>query len=163
RQINFVGRSWRSGEGTARFSCARRRWRRRRIREKEAEAEQAMRRCAQLQEQVAHVKVESIAWQAKALEAQHNTNILRAELERATATTPERTGESAGDGGGLAMVEDAQGSHGSCRVCLWRNTTVAVLPCDHLRLCADCAAAGVAPACPSCGQLSSSIFHVVFC
>ncbi|CAL9167757.1 unnamed protein product [Musa hybrid cultivar] len=143
----------------------------RRIREKEAEAEQALRRCAQLREQLAHVKVESIAWQAKALEAQHNANILRAQLERETATPPERTGESAGDGGGLAMVEDAQssnvpsctGSHGSCRVCLWRSTTVAVLPCGHLCLCADCAAAGVAPACPSCGQLSSGIFHVVFC
>ncbi|THU47931.1 hypothetical protein C4D60_Mb09t20870 [Musa balbisiana] len=143
----------------------------RRIQEKEAEAEQALRRCAQLQEQLAHVKVESIAWQAKALEAQNNANVLRAQLERETATPPERTGESTGDGGGLAVVEDAQssnvpsctGSHGSCRVCLWRSTTVAVLPCGHLCLCADCAAAGVAPACPSCGQLSNGIFHVVFC
>ncbi|KAJ8459359.1 hypothetical protein OPV22_032285 [Ensete ventricosum] len=143
----------------------------RRIGEKEAEAEQALRRCAQLQQQLTHVKVESIAWQAKALEAQHNANILRAQLEQATATPPERTGESAGEDGGLAMIEDAQssnvssctGSHGSCRVCLWRSITVAVLPCGHLCLCADCAASGAVPACPSCGQLSSGIFHVVFC
>ncbi|RRT78825.1 hypothetical protein B296_00019317 [Ensete ventricosum] len=143
----------------------------RRIGEKEAEAEQALRRCAQLQQQLTHVKVESIAWQAKALEAQHNANILRAQLEQATATPTERTGESAGEDGGLTMIEDAQssnvpsctGSHGSCRVCLWRSITVAVLPCGHLCLCADCAASGAVPACPSCGQLSSGIFHVVFC
>lgn len=148
-----------------------------RIREKESQAEQVMRQLEELQRELLYARAETAAWQSEAMTSQanavaagHDAAVLRAQIERALAALSEGTGESSG----LAEADDADSAHlddqlplptAPCRVCRRANAAVvAVVPCGHLCLCADCAVAGAAAlACPWCGQLSGITVRVIFC
>ncbi|KAG1360910.1 BOI-related E3 ubiquitin-protein ligase 1 [Cocos nucifera] len=141
----------------------------RRLREKEAEVEQAVRRAAELEEWLAHLKAESLAWQAKALADQAAAVALHAQLQQAqaaaaaAAAAEEREGECRD-----SPAEDAESAHvdpdrappATCRSCRTALASVVVLPCRHLCLCADCSDA--APSCPICRCATTGSLHVVF-
>ncbi|WOL18161.1 E3 ubiquitin-protein ligase [Canna indica] len=136
----------------------------RRVQEKEALAEQAMRQCAELKHQLTY-------WRAMSMAAEHKIASLRAQLEQTVAlAAAERTGESPGH---CRAAEDAEStshldyrsalSPGSCMVCTRENAAVmAVVPCGHLCLCEDCSVSGDAMICPCCGHPCDGTFRVVF-
>ncbi|WOK98209.1 hypothetical protein Cni_G06919 [Canna indica] len=137
-----------------------------RIRAKEADVERAARQRAELEERLARLKTELLAWQAKAAVTQSTATILQAQLQRATeaaAAAREGVGESGGGPGPLGAVDDACSAAcmdptlASCRACRRRNAAVVVLPCRHFSLCAECAAAEW---CPACGDVITELIYV---
>ncbi|XP_010935032.1 probable BOI-related E3 ubiquitin-protein ligase 3 [Elaeis guineensis] len=136
----------------------------RRLREKEAEVEQAVRRAAELEDWLARLKAESLAWQAKALADQAAAVALHAQLQQAQAAAAAAE-EMEGECRDLP-AEDAESAHvdpdrappATCRSCRVALASVVVLPCRHLCLCADCSDA--APSCPVCGCATTGSLHV---
>ncbi|XP_008788744.2 probable BOI-related E3 ubiquitin-protein ligase 3 [Phoenix dactylifera] len=136
----------------------------RRLREKEAEVEQAVRRAAELEERLARLKAESLAWQAKAMADQATALALHAQLQQAqAAAAEEREGECRD-----SPAEDAESAHvdpdrappAACRSCRSALASVVVLPCRHLCLCTDCSDA--APPCPVCRCATTGSLPVFF-
>lgn len=140
----------------------------RRLREKEAEVEQEVRRAAELEERLARLKAESLAWQAKAVTDQAVAVSLHAQLQQAqaaaaAAAAEEREGECRD-----SPAEDAESSHddpdraprATCRSCRAAVASVVVLPCRHLCLCPDCS--GASPSCPVCRCATTGSLHVFF-
>ncbi|XP_074583614.1 BOI-related E3 ubiquitin-protein ligase 1-like [Curcuma longa] len=135
----------------------------RRLRQKEAELEQAARRSAELEDRLAHLRTESMAWQAKAMANQAKAASLHAQLQQATsavAATPVQAAEEAGRWGSTPSAEDAESAfvdpdrvdpERACRLCGRREAAVVLLPCRHLCLCEACDS-GQTPveSCPVC-------------
>ncbi|CAD5190890.1 unnamed protein product [Musa acuminata subsp. malaccensis] len=134
---------------------------RQRIKTKEAEVEQAARQSAELERLIARLRAETLSWQAKAVAAQTAVAGLQAQLQRATEVAA-AAWEGEGESGSASLIDQESAAQGSCRACRLRNAAVVVLPCRHLSLCADCAAAGAADSCPACGRISTGSLHVAF-
>ncbi|CAL9190642.1 unnamed protein product [Musa hybrid cultivar] len=134
---------------------------RQRIKTKEAEVEQAARKSAELERLIARLRAETLTWQAKAVAAQTAVAGLQAQLQRATEVAA-AAWEGEGESGSASLIDQEPAAQGSCRACRLRNAAVVVLPCRHLSLCADCAAAGAADSCPACGRISTGSLHVAF-
>ncbi|URD72970.1 hypothetical protein MUK42_09399 [Musa troglodytarum] len=134
---------------------------RQRIKTKEAEVEQAARQSAELERRIARLRAEALTWQAKAMAAQTAVAGLQAQLQRATEAAA-AAWEGEGESGSASLIDPEPAARGSCRACRLRNASVVVLPCRHLSLCADCAAAGAADSCPACGRISTGSLHVAF-
>ncbi|CAL4923890.1 unnamed protein product [Urochloa decumbens] len=158
-----------------------------RIREKEAEASEAARRGADLEDRVARLRAEAAAWQAKALADQSTAAALHAQLQQAAAAAQargkaeeeENTGAAAADDAGSCfvdpdrVVEIAPPPARPCRACRRAPASVVLLPCRHLCVCADCEpavpAAAAAPfagagaaACPMCRGAVTGTVQVFF-
>ncbi|XP_042434093.1 BOI-related E3 ubiquitin-protein ligase 1-like isoform X2 [Zingiber officinale] len=135
----------------------------RRLREKEAELEQAARRSAELEGRLAHLRTESMAWQAKAMANQAKAATLHAQLQQAisaAATTPVQAAGETRRGGSTPSAEDAESAfvdpdrvdpERACRLCGRREAAAVLLPCRHLCLCELCDS-GPTPveSCPVC-------------
>ncbi|CAL9072567.1 unnamed protein product [Musa textilis] len=134
---------------------------RQRIKTKEAEVEQAARQSSELERRIARLRAEALTWQAKAMAAQTAVAGLQAQLQRATEAAA-AAWEGEGESGSASLIDPEPAARGSCRACRLRNASVVVLPCRHLSLCADCAAAGAADSCPACGRISTGSLHVAF-
>ena len=144
-------RHYRSLVGAAEAAAAQR------IREKEAEALEAARRGADLEDRVARLRAEAAAWQAKALADQSTAAALHAQLQQASAAAQARgkAAEEEEDNAGGAAADDAGSCFVDpdrvveiapprppparpCRTCRQRSASVVLLPCRHLCVCAEC-------------------------
>jgi len=160
-----------------------------RIREKEAEASEAARRGADLEDRVARLRAEAAAWQAKALADQSTAAALHAQLQQAAAAAQARgkaeeeednAGAAADDAGSCFVDPDRVVEIAPplppparpCRACRQASASVMLLPCRHLCVCADCepavpatapfAAGAVAAACPMCRGAVTGTVQVFF-
>ncbi|OAY65934.1 BOI-related E3 ubiquitin-protein ligase 1 [Ananas comosus] len=163
-----VGERWRRQQrallATAEAAAARR------LQEKEAEAERAARQGAELEDRLARLRAESMAWQAKALAEQAAAASLHNQLQQATAAAAAAAAAAADERGGDAgPAEDAASAYvdpervepeRACRACGLAAATVVLLPCRHLCLCAACDAAALA--CPACGFGRTGSVQVLF-
>nr|GMD81239.1 BOI-related E3 ubiquitin-protein ligase 1-like [Ipomoea batatas] len=148
----------------------------RRLREKEAEVDKAIRRNAELEARAAQLAAEAQAWQARARAQELTAATLQAQLQQAMARSgcsnahhpPERNDGATAAG----EAEDAESAYidpdrvevsagSNCRSCGKRAASVVLLPCRHLCLCRRCDAA--AQACPLCLTFRSSSVEVFFC
>ncbi|KAK4789415.1 hypothetical protein SAY86_020734 [Trapa natans] len=144
----------------------------RRLKEKEAEAEKATRRNAELIARVTQLGAEARFWQAKALSQEAMAVSLRAHIQQAI-TSGVRDQKVDGCGGAAlegqaaddaeSVYEDSDkvsSSEPSCKVCQRRAATVLMLPCRHLSACTECER--VTHACPLCLCARSSSIEVFF-
>nr|CAB3495221.1 unnamed protein product [Digitaria exilis] len=158
-----------------------------RIREKEAEASEAARRGADLEDRVARLRAEAAAWQAKALADQSTSAALHAQLQQQAAAAQqaargkaEEEDNAAADDAGSCFVDTDRVDEIApppppptrpCRTCRRASASVVMLPCRHLCVCADCEpvvpaatgpfAAGAA-ACPMCRGAVTGTVQVFF-
>ncbi|XP_056160590.1 BOI-related E3 ubiquitin-protein ligase 1 [Syzygium oleosum] len=143
----------------------------RKLREKDAEAEKAARRNAELTARAAQLGAEARAWEAKARAQEAAVASLQAQLEQAQVMMGggrDRRSENAGEAGPEAQAEDAEsvyadpdraaGSGPGCRACGERVATVVLLPCRHFCVCAECDR--VVGACPVCFCMRGSSVEV---
>uniref|UniRef100_A0A0E0BDW3 RING-type domain-containing protein n=1 Tax=Oryza glumipatula TaxID=40148 RepID=A0A0E0BDW3_9ORYZ len=161
-------RHYRSLLGAAEAAAARR------MREKEAEASNAARRGAELEEHVARLRAEAAAWQAKALADQSTAAALHAQLQQAAAAAAQARGSKSPEDDdninpNAAAADDAESGFVDpdrveevtpppppsrpCRTCRARPSSVVLLPCRHLCVCEACEPAvstAIAAACPTC-------------
>lgn len=161
-------RHYRSLLGAAEAAAARR------MREKEAEASNAARRGAELEERVARLRAEAAAWQAKALADQSTAAALHAQLQQAAAAAAQARGSKSPEDDdninpNAAAADDAESGFVDpdrveevtpppppsrpCRTCRARPSSVVLLPCRHLCVCEACEPAvstAIAAACPTC-------------
>ncbi|XP_066387381.1 BOI-related E3 ubiquitin-protein ligase 1-like isoform X3 [Miscanthus floridulus] len=181
-------RQYRSLVGAAEAAAAQR------IREKEAEASEAARRGADLEDRVARLRAEAVSWQAKVLADQSTAAALHAQLQQVAAAAQARgkAAEEEEDNAGAAAVDDAGSCFVDpdrvveiapprppaparpCRTCRQRSTSVVLLPCRHLCVCAECepavpattpfaaGAGAVAAACPMCRGAVTGTVQVFF-
>ncbi|KAG6474859.1 hypothetical protein ZIOFF_064074 [Zingiber officinale] len=115
------------------------------------------------QGRLAHLRTESMAWQAKAMANQAKAATLHAQLQQAisaAATTPVQAAEETRRGGSTPSPEDAESAfvdpdrvdpERACRLCGRREAAAVLLPCRHLCLCELCDS-GPTPveSCPVC-------------
>ncbi|XP_026406755.1 BOI-related E3 ubiquitin-protein ligase 1-like [Papaver somniferum] len=159
-----------------------------RLREKEAEMEKAVRKNSELEARVAQLRAEAQSWQAKAKSQEETAVNLQTQLQHAMmngggAQDIKRDNESvilgcAGGGGGGGEAEDAESAYidpervvpisvsstatslvgPSCKACRRRVASVVLLPCRHLCLCTECGTA--VEACPLCLSYRSASVEV---
>ncbi|KAI4338424.1 hypothetical protein MLD38_023488 [Melastoma candidum] len=143
----------------------------RRLREKDAEIEKAVRRQAELEARAAQLVAESQLWQAKARGSEAIAASLQAQLQQAWCDRGAGDEEAAAAVDGSAgEAEDAESAYvdpervemvgPSCRGCSRRAATVVVLPCRHLCACPECDR--LIQACPLCFCPKSSSVEVFF-
>lgn len=144
----------------------------RRLKEKDAEVEKAVRRNAELEERVARLRVEAQVWEAKARAQEVTAASLQAQLQQAMMVGvggQNNREEGFGCDGGEGQADDAESAHidpervvpsgPMCKACWKRVATVLLMPCRHLCLCTGCDAGGV-EACPLCFCPRSGSFEV---
>ncbi|KAG6477718.1 hypothetical protein ZIOFF_061148 [Zingiber officinale] len=102
------------------------------------------------QGRLAHLRTESMAWQAKAMANQAKAATLHAQLQQAisaAATTPVQAAGETRRGGSTPSAEDAESAfvdpdrvdpERACRLCGRREAAAVLLPCRHLCLCELC-------------------------
>ncbi|GJN20149.1 hypothetical protein PR202_gb07489 [Eleusine coracana subsp. coracana] len=155
-------RQYRSLVGAAEAAASRR------LREKEAEASEAARRGAEMEDRVARLRAEASAWQAKALADQSTAAARHAQQQQAQAHAaqckPDAEDAGAADDAGSCFVDPDRVVEVAppppiarpCRTCGRRAAAVVLLPCRHLCVCAACEPAvsanvpGAFAACPMC-------------
>lgn len=152
------------------------------LREKEAEAEKAVRRNVELEARAAHLSAEAQAWQLKARAVEATAANLQAQLQHAIMSRGcagyENEGVDMEEGARLTCgggeAEDAESgyidpdrvervvsvSEARCKACRTRVASVVLLPCRHLCVCRECD--GVIQACPLCLSFRSSSVEVLF-
>ncbi|XP_062200220.1 probable BOI-related E3 ubiquitin-protein ligase 3 isoform X2 [Phragmites australis] len=175
-------RQYRSLLGAAEPTAARR------IREKEAEASEALRCGAELEDRIARLRAEATAWQEKSLADQSTAVALHAQLQQAAAAAAAQARGKAEEDNAAGAADDAEScfvdpdrvveivpppaaaAARTCQTCRQRSASVVLLPCRHLCVCAACepvvpasapCAAAVA-ACPMCRGAVTGTMQVFF-
>ncbi|KAL8196210.1 hypothetical protein R6Q57_025210 [Mikania cordata] len=145
-----------------------------RMRDKEAEAEQAKRRNAELEARAAHLSAEAQIWQARARAHEAEAVALQSQLQQAIVGQRVR-GSCLAEREGVRLgcasddPEDAESAYidpervvlasgPGCKACGKRVASVVLLPCRHLCVCSECD--GVVSACPSCLSFRTSSIQV---
>lgn len=142
------------------------------IRDKEAEAEKAVRRNAELEARASQLSAEAEIWQAKARSQEAVAAALQAQLQQAIVNGVGgcvSQGEEGGVGCAAGDAEDAESSYidpdrvvmvsgPGCKACGKRVASVVLLPCRHLCVCTECD--DVVQACPLCLSFRSSSIEV---
>ncbi|CAL9051726.1 unnamed protein product [Musa banksii] len=140
-----------------------------RLREKAAAVGRLTRRIIELEDHLARLRTESMAWQAKAMADQATAASLEAQLQQAAAAAASRAqggpcGESipAEDAESVYVDPDRVEMKRACRACRARLASVVLLPCRHLCLC-DACDGGESPAesCPVCGCVTTGGIRVL--
>ncbi|PKA58879.1 putative E3 ubiquitin-protein ligase LUL3 [Apostasia shenzhenica] len=148
----------------------------RRLTEKEAEVDYEKRRSTELEERLALLRSQSMAWQTRAIAGQAAVSSLHAQIRQVVLRPPvdELTGESPSplpDAESANMESGPTGPAGPavrsaparpCLRCRQRPASILVLPCRHLCLCSDCASPGAGEGCPACGCLRAGSVEVFF-
>uniref|UniRef100_A0A7N0RA45 RING-type domain-containing protein n=1 Tax=Kalanchoe fedtschenkoi TaxID=63787 RepID=A0A7N0RA45_KALFE len=142
----------------------------RRLREKQAEVDKAVRRSAELEARAVQLSMEAQVWQAKARAHEATAASLQAQLQQAMISGGRRCGDGAEEG----EAEDAEsvyvdpdrvvvaqgGSFGPvCKACRRQAASVVLLPCRHLCVCAACDSA--VAACPYCFTMKTSSVEAI--
>ncbi|CAM8995521.1 unnamed protein product [Rhodiola kirilowii] len=142
----------------------------RRLREKQAEVEKAVRHNAELEARAVQLSMEAQAWQAKARVQEAAATSLQAQLQQAIINGGRRVG---GDGVEEGQADDAESVYIDpdrvvaeepdnfgpvCKACRRRPASVVLLPCRHLCVCAACD--GAVAACPYCFTMKNSSVEV---
>ncbi|CAL9106843.1 unnamed protein product, partial [Musa textilis] len=139
----------------------------RRLREKELEVQRAQRRSTELEDRLACLRTESMAWQAKAMADQATAASLHAQLQHA-ASAPPWMGAGcnetppAEEAGSAYVDPDRVEPERSCLACRRRAASVVLLPCRHLCLCDACDAATAAESCPVCRSVRTGSIQACF-
>ncbi|KAK9716256.1 hypothetical protein RND81_06G221500 [Saponaria officinalis] len=142
----------------------------RRVAEKQAEVETAIRRNVELQARAAQMSAEAQAWQAKAQNQELQAMSLQAQIQQAIRG-PNNIGGPLGQDREGSGAGDAESSYvdptsarrvrsSGCKVCRTRDACVVLLPCRHLCVCVQCD--NVAQTCPVCYSLRSASVEVYF-
>uniref|UniRef100_A0A0D6R9G3 RING-type domain-containing protein n=1 Tax=Araucaria cunninghamii TaxID=56994 RepID=A0A0D6R9G3_ARACU len=156
----------------------------RKMREKDAEIENANIKNKELMEKIKHISLEAQSWHNRAKYNEAMVNALRTNLQHAVAQSREQSREGCGD----SEVDDAASSHcgdnnnnngsnnlsdvhariakenkelkeqRSCRICRNNDVSILLLPCRHLCLCKDCES--MLDVCPLCRSLKSASVQV---
>ncbi|KAF8028699.1 hypothetical protein BT93_E1374 [Corymbia citriodora subsp. variegata] len=139
----------------------------RKVKEKDDEIQRLGKLNGQLQEKVKALVMENQIWQGLAHTNEAAANSLRFNLEHALA----RGGWAAGadddaesccgsNDPGRAAAEESRraGPQRACRACGERESSVLLLPCRHLCLCAACGPSH--HDCPACGSAVTASVHV---
>ncbi|KAL7610314.1 BOI-related E3 ubiquitin-protein ligase 1 [Lactuca sativa] len=138
------------------------------IKDKEAVAEKAFRRNAELEARASQLSAEANVWQAKARAQEAVAAALQAQLQQAIVTG---VGGCVSQGEEVAAgdAEDAESSYidpervvvvsgPGCKACGKRIASVVLLPCRHLCVCTECD--DVVQSCPLCLSFRSSSIEV---
>jgi E3 ubiquitin-protein ligase BOI and related proteins len=136
----------------------------RRIREKEAEASEAALRGVEMEERIARLRGEAKALQAKALADQATAAAQAQRARRCKAEEEEGAAGSCFVDPDQLVVEVAAPAR-PCRTCGRRSSSVVLLLCRHLCVCAACEPAvspGGAAACPMCRGAVTETLQVFF-
>ncbi|XP_076881413.1 E3 ubiquitin-protein ligase BOI-like [Bidens hawaiensis] len=131
------------------------------IREREAVAEKAARRNAELEARALQLNAEAQVWQAKARAQEAIAASLHAQLQQAMVTEVgacESRGEEDAESSFIDPERVVVVSGPGCKVCGKRVASVVLLPCRHLCVCSECD--DVVQACPLCLSLRSSSIEV---
>ncbi|KAK9059261.1 hypothetical protein SSX86_021880 [Deinandra increscens subsp. villosa] len=140
-----------------------------RMKERDAEAERARRRNAELEARAAQLSAEAQVWQARARAQEAAAQVLQSQLQQAIVSRgflSEREEEVGNSGGGAEDAESAYidpervvlASGPGCKACGKRVASVVLLPCRHLCVCSECD--GVVSACPLCLSFRTSSIEV---
>lgn len=138
------------------------------IKDKEAVAEKAVRRNAELEARASQLSAEAQVWQAKARAQEAVAAALQAQLQQAIVTG---VGGCVSQGEEVAAgdAEDAESSYidpervvvvsgPGCKACGKRIASMVLLPCRHLCVCTECD--DVVQSCPLCLSFRSSSIEV---
>ncbi|KAJ0559326.1 putative transcription factor C2H2 family [Helianthus annuus] len=133
------------------------------IREKEAVAERAARRNAELEARATQLSAEVQVWEAKARAQEAVAAALQAELQQAVVagTCVSQVEEVAAADAESSYIDPERVvvvSGPGCKACGKRVASVVLLPCRHLCVCSECD--DVVQACPLCLSLRSSSIEV---
>lgn len=153
------------------------------MKDKNAEAEKAARRNAELEARAANLSAEAQVWQARARAQEAEAAALQSQLQQAIIITGRRGGGGGGGcslsqgeevglrcaGGAAGEAEDAESAYidpervvlasgPGCKACGKRVASVVLLPCRHLCVCTECD--GVVQTCPLCLSFRSSSIEV---
>lgn len=135
------------------------------IREKEVEADKAIRRNAELEARASQLSAEAEIWQSKARAQEAIAAALQAQLQQAMGGCVSQGEELGGD----ENAEDAESSYidpervvvvsgPGCKACGKRVASVVLLPCRHLCVCSECD--DLVQTCPLCLTFRSSSIQV---
>ncbi|XP_047328663.1 BOI-related E3 ubiquitin-protein ligase 1-like [Impatiens glandulifera] len=127
-----------------------------RLREKEAEKDKAVRRNAELEAMAARLIGEAETWQARARARESEAACLKIQVQKAIMTATEDAESSYVD---PDRVEE-NNVVARCKACGESVSSVVCLPCRHFCLCRECDS--VARVCPVCFSLKSSSVEVYF-
>nr|GEU95311.1 BOI-related E3 ubiquitin-protein ligase 1-like [Tanacetum cinerariifolium] len=136
------------------------------IREKEVEADKAIRRNAELEAKASQLSAEAEIWQSKAKAQEAVAAALQAQLQQAMGGCVSQGEEVGGD---HENAEDAESSYidpervvvvsgPGCKACGKRVASVVLLPCRHLCVCSECD--DLVQSCPLCLTFRSSSIQV---
>lgn len=133
----------------------------RKLKEKELEIENINKKNKELVEKIKQVSVEAQSWHYRARQNESMVNVLKSNLDKATAQGADHLKEGCGD----SDVDDAASScvpprkalsnpQMACRACKNKEVCMILLPCRHLCLCKDCEV--YIDACPVCQSMKTA-------